>query len=466
MASCLFRVARRPLPPAAAAATVAIATLTFCEAQNDARRAADDGPVADAARPRRGLLDAGGRFAWRPGAGAFPWRATVAVPWWTASAALCEAPPPPRETKAAEANAPYRPSDPAEPVADPAVAPGGAGPRVAAPGTKDGPDGDAELYHGLFPRRQLWRPAVEYPLWDSDWDGRAPPPAPSDAAAGEAATEVRRAQDRDVRRRGVTRHVILVRHGQYSEVDKEDAKRLLTPLGRRQAELTGQRLGALVRGASAEFGPCRVKVVRVSDLARAKETADIIYEHMGVDDTADGEGIERAAPDPLLNEGMPCHTIPGRKARPSAVERHDDSHPRIERAFRKYFYRADPPAAVAEEGEGGSGNGEDPNAEKSAIVATSSQNAKPESPNEGAALAPHPQHEFEIVVCHGNVIRYFFCRALQLPPEAWLRLCTFNCSLTYFTIRPTGTVSCRMLGDIGHLPYDLCTFSMHPGFNW
>ena len=57
-------------------------------------------------------------------------------------------------------------------------------------------------------------------------------------------------------------------------------------------------------------------------------------------------------------------------------------------------------------------------------------------------------------------------RALQLPPEAWLRLCTFNCSLTYLTIRPTGSVSCRMLGDIGHLPYQMSTFSQHRGFNW
>jgi serine/threonine-protein phosphatase PGAM5 len=81
-------------------------------------------------------------------------------------------------------------------------------------------------------------------------------------------------------------------------------------------------------------------------------------------------------------------------------------------------------------------------------------------------LESDPQHEFEIIVCHANVIRYFFCRALQLPPEAWLRLCTFNCSLTYFTIRPTGTVSCRMLGDIGHLPYELNTFSGHTGYNW
>jgi len=56
--------------------------------------------------------------------------------------------------------------------------------------------------------------------------------------------------------------------------------------------------------------------------------------------------------------------------------------------------------------------------------------------------------------------------ALQLPPEAWLRYCPFNCSLTYLTIRPTGTVSCRMLGDIGHLPYNASTFSGHHGYNW
>ena len=39
-------------------------------------------------------------------------------------------------------------------------------------------------------------------------------------------------------------------------------------------------------------------------------------------------------------------------------------------------------------------------------------------------------HEFEVIVGHGNVIRYFFCRALQLPPEVWLRFSTFNCSIS------------------------------------
>jgi len=225
----------------------------------------------------------------------------------------------------------------------------------------------------------------------------------------------------------------------------------LTPLGREQAALTGKRLGQLIRGVNEEFGPCKVKVLRVSDLARAKETADIIYDNMELD-KSDGEMVEKADPDPLLNEGRPCHHIPGGRARPSVVEKTDEHHPRIEEAFNKYFHRAPIPEMPESK-------------EKESIIATTSTDESNHDGNEQKLVAD-PKHEFEIIVCHANVIRYFFCRALQLPPEAWLRLCTFNCSLTYFTIRPTGTVSCRMLGDIGHLPHEMCTFSMHTGFTW
>lgn len=151
----------------------------------------------------------------------------------------------------------------------------------------------------------------------------------------------------------------------------------------------------------------------------------------------------------------PCHHIPGGKARQSIIERTDEHHPRIEKAFRKYFHRAPVP--------------EYPTSNDN-VVATSpdsnGNNGKDDGDSNTTELTTNPKHEFEIIVCHANVIRYFFCRALQLPPEAWLRLCVFNCSLTYLTIRPTGSVSCRMLGDIGHLPYELSTFSMHTGFNW
>lgn len=37
------------------------------------------------------------------------------------------------------------------------------------------------------------------------------------------------------------------------------------------------------------------------------------------------------------------------------------------------------------------------------------------------------QDTYDLVVCHGNVIRYFTLRALQLPPGRWLKLATYNC---------------------------------------
>ena len=187
----------------------------------------------------------------------------------------------------------------------------------------------------------------------------------------------------------------------------------MTPLGRKQADLTGERLAQIIKGIDENFGPCNVKTLRVSDMARAKETAAIIGKHLP-------DSVIRTDPDPNLNEGRPCHYLPGGKASSNTIAKTDEGHPRIEAAFESYFYRADEPEEEIDTGD------------------------RDEQGNQGQKnedeLEMDPHHEFEIIVCHANVIRYFFCRALQIPPEAWLRLCTFNCSLTYLTIRPTGSV--------------------------
>ena len=47
--------------------------------------------------------------------------------------------------------------------------------------------------------------------------------------------------------------------------------------------------------------------------------------------------------------------------------------------------------------------------------------------------------EHAVVVCHGNVIRYFLCRGLQLPPTAWLHMTLPHCSVSYLHCRPSGT---------------------------
>jgi len=306
------------------------------------------------------------------------------------------------------------------------------------------------LFNELFPLRQLWKPKLPYPLWDANWDGNKP------GSTGDKRKD--HENNRYIRKNGVTRHIILIRHGQYDETHRDDEKRILTPLGREQAELTGKRLAEMIAGIDKQFGPCGVKTIRVSDMARAKETADIIARELP-------DSVLKAEPDPILNEGRPCHTIPGGRVGPSTVKKTDEGHERIEEAFQKYFSRADAPKIDSEElnTDEECSNG---NETSEGVVGSESGNGNGNEIKDAEELAPHPQHEFEIIVCHANVIRYFMCRALQLPPEAWLRMCTFNCSLNYVTIRATGSVSVRMLGDIGHLGYNHSTFSMHHGFNW
>jgi len=152
----------------------------------------------------------------------------------------------------------------------------------------DGMQKDAPgFFHDLFPMRQLFVPAMPYPLWNKNWDLRQP------ESTGDE-DEDRRSQ-RKLRKTGVTRHIILVRHGQYDETHKEDEKRILTPLGREQAHVTGKRIAEMMEGAEAKFGPCKVKALHVSGLVRAIETANIIAEHL--------PGIEVEEQDPMLNEG-------------------------------------------------------------------------------------------------------------------------------------------------------------------
>lgn len=207
----------------------------------------------------------------------------------------------------------------------------------------------------------------------------------------------------------------------WSDTHKEEDghKRVLTPLGKQQAHLTGKRLAEMIRGHGTLYKACPVTTIVSSDMARAKETAAIIARYLP-------RSVIRSEPDSMLNEGIPAQIIPTRPEL-NIQQNLNKNRKRIEAAFQKYIFR---------------------NTEKH--------------------MEDHPKsserHEFEVIVCHGNVIRYFFCRALQLPPEAWLRMSTYNCSLTYLLIKPNGRVSARMMGDIGHLPYYKTTFSMHHGF--
>ncbi|KAK6315809.1 hypothetical protein J4Q44_G00133330 [Coregonus suidteri] len=229
--------------------------------------------------------------------------------------------------------------------------------------------------------------------WDSNWDKRDPlalingkKKKDKEITSEELNTEMENNKPK------ATRHIFLIRHSQYNLNGSVDKERVLTPLGREQAEYTGQRLAAL---------GLKYDVMVHSTMTRATETAKIISKHL--------PEVDKVSCD-LLREGAPIEPVPPISWKPDCVYHEDGA--RIEAAFRRYIHRAD---------------------------------------------TKQTEDSYEIIVCHANVIRYFVCRALQFPPEGWLRLGLNNGSITWITIRPSGRVGLRMMGDSGFMPPEKLT---------
>jgi serine/threonine-protein phosphatase PGAM5 len=246
--------------------------------------------------------------------------------------------------------------------------------------------------------------------------------------------------------RGANRHFLLVRHGQYEYSDEGDEKQVLTPLGRLQAEKTGLRLAEVLEPALTTPGRQEKHVrIHVSTMTRAKETADIIAAQL----ESKGGSFERLPPTPVLVEGSPSvHNIPEPLYSAEQV-----SKSLMETAFRSLFKRL--PLGDELKPPGGTDGAGEPS-EKS-----ENKNAGNEHAGVGSVdSASLPRNEYDIVVCHANVIRFFVLRALQLPPEAWFRIHPNNCSITHLRIRPDGCVDLFCLGEAGHLTIDENTFNM------
>lgn len=194
---------------------------------------------------------------------------------------------------------------------------------------------------------------------------------------------------------GPVRHIVLIRHGHYA---LDSGK--LTQLGREQARAVGKRL--------ASWG-VQFKGIHSSALPRARETASLIAEAL--------EDVPLHDADEALNEGCPVLPMPPIEGYDPAEEEVLVDGERIEAAFRRYFRRLSLPRASGE-----------------------------------------VDDEWELVVCHANVIRYFCMRALQLPPDGWNRLVTRHTGLTHIVIHPNGCVYCFSFGDVGHLPPQLTTY--------
>lgn len=63
----------------------------------------------------------------------------------------------------------------------------------------------------------------------------------------------------------------------------------------------------------------------------------------------------------------------------------------------------------------------------------------------------------EILVCHGNLIRYLVCRAMDVPVARWTRLNSNHCGMTRILVRGTGAVRVVAYNETGHLPRAMTT---------
>lgn len=76
-------------------------------------------------------------------------------------------------------------------------------------------------------------------------------------------------------------------------------------------------------------------------------------------------------------------------------------------------------------------------------------------------FTPSPDEEYrnDIIVCHGNVIRYFVTKVLNVDTTSWLQMSISNCSLTIVRIFPDGHMKLDAFSDYGHIPENMKTFT-------
>lgn len=168
-----------------------------------------------------------------------------------------------------------------------------------------------------------------------------------------------------------------------------------------KALLPEGREQARLTGARLAAWPQRVDAVHASTMTRARETAEIVAAVLGT----------RPVPDRELRECTPrSDRLPATwQMEPGDG---DTCEARLDAGFARYF-------------------------------------------------RPSPARDStEVLVCHGNVIRWLVCRALEADPKLWLGMSLANCSLTVIQVRPDGRCKVTAVGDRGHLPVALQTWAM------
>jgi probable phosphoglycerate mutase len=210
--------------------------------------------------------------------------------------------------------------------------------------------------------------------------------------------------------------IYLVRHGQVDLAtgDPGGLGPHLSAKGREQAACIAERLSAL-----------QIDVVHHSDLNRAVETAGIIASRL--------PGVE-LKPSPLLQESIPYFPA----------------------AFMDWYSGSKVPSAEEARAAMGRWWGMWPLGTKWRLIERDQKRSA--RAYERYVTRARGADRSEVIVCHGNIIRYFALRALQAPPEAWVNADVNNCGLSEILVKPDGQVMLLALNDTGHLPAELKTF--------
>lgn len=216
------------------------------------------------------------------------------------------------------------------------------------------------------------------------------------------------------------RILYVVRHGQTKRTThtRDPLGSGLTDLGREQAELTARRLSALP-----------IDIIHHSLLRRAAETAKVIasaYPDVPVRSarllqecipylpTAFVEWYTTSSEEEIQEQGqtLPPALKPWLDLWPTGVQwqQIEQGMHQAQRAFEKYF------------------------------------------------VPTHRPDRHEVIVCHGNILRYFVCRALNVSAETWIQTDVYNCGISEILVEPNGRVMLVSHNDTGHLPYTLRTY--------
>ncbi len=185
-----------------------------------------------------------------------------------------------------------------------------------------------------------------------------------------------------------TRTIYLVRHGAYDLSPQSGDES--TVYGLTPLGIAEARLiAARLRGMPASFD-----TLTSSTYTRARQTADVINESLPQ---------LKHETDPLLCECLPPTRVP--QNRPDATpENFAAAEKQLDAVFARYFVPA----------------------------------------------TDHDRHD--IIVAHGNVIRWLVMKALAVDPKAWTGFNVAHCSLTIIQVRGDGSCKVLEVGDTGHIP--------------